>query len=547
MQPSELQKKSYHFHSLSRIMLIIGIVAFANVLLSSVSWRLDLTANRQFTLSQPTKNIIQKLKNPATIKVFFSKQVPQHLLSIKQDTEDLMAEYGRIGKNNIIIQYIDPKGDESLAAEAAKLGIPEIRFNTYEQEKIEVTTGYAGIALLYGEKIESIPVIQDTNSLEYDITVAIQKMARDSTPIIGITTEHGESLPTEVQQALGKQYEIKSINIKSGDLIPENVLTFLIAGPTQAFTEREKFVLDQFIMRGGRLIILASGTAMNEQYLQTSVNDTGLNTILGEYGVIINSDTVIDPLSNEILAFGSGFFQVVQPYPAWPKIIAEGLNQDNPITARLQYLTMPWPSSLKVSQEKNTKDTKIIELAKTSPKSFSVPAGATPLIPEALAQFKPSGQGSKTIAVMIQGRIASAFTGKNIPPKNTEQPTSDATKKTKIAVETKIDENILTSVDNGGLVVIADSKFLTPDIINRAPENFILLANTVDALSQDQSLVEIRSRSIINRPIKPLKDKEKIMIKYGNISASAVLSVIVGLAFFFRRRKKDRLAISRYA
>lgn len=539
---TEQQKTTYHFHSFSRVLLTIGIVVAINVLLAGVPLRLDLTAEKQFTLSATTKKTMQELKNPVTIKLFYSKEFPSYLLGLRQDTEDLLAEYRRLSKNNIIVEKYEfnPSTDTEIASQAESLGIQWFEVSNMGREKLEISRVYLGLAILFGEKKEVIPVIQSTDNMEYELTVAIKKMTLEKSLKIGVTTGHGESFSDQVRQNLSKQYQVDDVALAGLDRVPEDVATLIVAGPTQDFTEWEKFLIDQFIMRNGRLILLQDGLQINDQYLMGTANNLALNSILKSYGLKVNADAVIDPVANEFLAFGNGMTQLIRPYQAWPKVTGPGLNSDNPITAKLQTMTFPWPSSVTVlPAEFSGEETKIIELAKTTPKSFVLTDAQIMLFPDSLDKAKPTEQKSQLIALLVQGKIKSAYS-------NTQAPSKDAGQSDKNVKATTKPE-VLTSTNEGAILVVGSSRFLNTTYIPQLQTNYVFLANALDALSQDPSLIEMRSRSITDRPIKQdLTDNQKQQIKFGNIAASAILSIIVGLFFYYKRARNNYSALKKY-
>lgn len=539
----KMQKTIYHYHSTTRILLVFGIIIVINILLGAFSFRLDLTKEKQYTLAKPTKDMIRGLKNPITIKMFMSKNIPEFLLGTRQDIMDLLTEYKKIGTSNVIIEYLDPKQSTDIANEANSYGIVEIQFNTFGQEKFEISSGYFGLAILYQDKSEPLPVIQNTDNLEYDITAAIQKLAREKIPVLGIMSGHGENLDQNIRRELEKLYTLKDVSVIDGTMVEPDVDIILIIGPTQTFSQRELFVMDQHVMAGKSLIVLADGVLINKDFFTGNPNNINVNTLLNSYGVSLNSDVVIDLLSQEALQFRSGFFVLIRPYPAWPKIIGRGLDSKNPITSKLRSLTFPWPSSLTILPPKDNTSRQITELLKTSPQSYTLSNETIILNPEALEQQGPATKQSYTLAALISGTLQSAFTGKEIPQKgnNGEKNVN------KSLQSTLAEEPVLTTTDQAKILVVSSAQFLQTNLFAQSPENFIFFANALDAMAQGQSLIEIRSRNAGARPIKNLSDAQKNIIRYTNILSGAILSLLVGAIFYLKRKRAGKRAQEIYS
>ncbi|HLD22012.1 MAG TPA: Gldg family protein [Patescibacteria group bacterium] len=517
-----LGRRHRSIHTYSQPLLVIAIAVILNMLLSPINIRLDVTAGKQYTLSKASRTIVEHVEDPVTVKVFFSKKVPQDLLALRRDVEDMMKEYKRIGGKNVIIEFLDPKPQSDVENEAEKYGIPAIQFNVTSKEKFEVSSGYAGMVLLYQDTQETIPIISDTNNLEYTMTAAIQKMTRNEIPAIAFLSDHEVAKTQQVQQYLSQQFNVSSTTVDT----LENVQNIVIAGPKKEFSDEEQYAIDQFVMRGGNLFVLIDGMNVSEQLGQIQPNKTGIEKILEAYGVIVNQDLVADFASPETIRMGgSGSYQVVQAYPLWPRLVSSGFNNENPISSRLQQTTIPWVSSLSLH---GSDQTSVTALAKTSSQSFGF-TDLTSISPEAIRTPDSNSLQEQVVAALISGTIKSAFT-------NREKPTS-------------VDSSQFVSETTSARVfVVGNSRFISDDLLQQGSiENALLFVNAVDALTQDNSLISIRSRNALNRPIDPLSDTKKTVLKYGNIFSSVIIVLIIAATSFFVRKRKDLKARKMYA
>ena len=132
-----------------------------------------------------------------------------------------------------------------------------MQINVIEKDKAEIANVYMGIAILYADKKEVLPVVQTTANLEYDLTSAILKVTSKEIKTLGFLTGHDEldvfgQAFGPLRQELSKQYDVRKVPIEADKAIDADVATLVVAGPKKELTEREKYEIDQFIMRGGR-------------------------------------------------------------------------------------------------------------------------------------------------------------------------------------------------------------------------------------------------------------------------------------------------------
>ena len=175
----------YGGNTLAFILVVFGIVALINFLSSRRFIRADLTADKRYTISQSTKSVLDRLDDIVTIDVYFSRQPPR-VAQIRQSVRDMLDEYRAFSKN-LEINFIDPAtGDEALKQKLRFMGIPEVQVNVIEKDKAELANVYMGIAILYEDKKEVLPVVQTTSNLEYDLTSAILKVTSTEVKTVGL-------------------------------------------------------------------------------------------------------------------------------------------------------------------------------------------------------------------------------------------------------------------------------------------------------------------------------------------------------------------------
>ncbi len=149
------------------VIIVIGILIVLNFFSYQIFYRWDLTQNKDYSISKVSKKTVSDLKDVVNIKVYFSKDLPSQFINLRQEVADILDEYVNYSNGNIRIEFIDPKKDSQTEQELAMLGIPQLQFNVLEKDKYQVVNGYLGIAVKYGDKTQTIPVVEDTRDLEY--------------------------------------------------------------------------------------------------------------------------------------------------------------------------------------------------------------------------------------------------------------------------------------------------------------------------------------------------------------------------------------------
>ena len=534
----------YGGNTLAFILVIFGIVVLVNFLSSRRFIRADLTAEKRYTISQSTKKVLNRLDDIVTIDAYFSRQ-PSRVAQIRQSVRDMLEEYRAFSKN-LQINFIDPAAEDEAEKQKLRfMGIPEVQVNVIEKDKAEVANVYMGIAVLYEDKKEVLPVVQTTATLEYDLTSAILKVTSEEVKTVGFLSGHDEmdvfnQAFSPLRQELSKQYNVRKVPIEGGQAIDADVATLIIAGPKKELTEREKYEIDQFIMRGGRTLFLIDPILIQYEGLSVNPLKTGLNDLLEHYGVKLNDNLVLDVSMGQI-TYSQGFMTVSTGYAYFIKVLkeyryrtgetSEGLSKDSIITNQLESLTLHWASSLELLSQEDA-SVEAIALAKTSRGGWTAQSPYN--ISPTNRQFQPpaSMQQAHTVAVSLSGAFKSFYAGKAIPP--VEYSESDETVTAKPAEEERTTK---TDSETTQIVVVGNSQFLQQG--QRDAQLFFL--NTVDWLTLGEELINIRSHGATNRPLKEVSESEKFFLKFISIAGVPLLVIAFGLVRFFLRRRAKRL------
>jgi len=483
------------------IIIVIGILIMVNFFSYNIFYRFDITENRDYSISQASKKAVASLKDIVNIKVYFSSNLPSQYLNLRQEVSDILDEYVSFAGGQVRVEFIDPGDDETTKQDLYMAGIPELQFNVLEKDKYQVVNGYLGLAVKYGEKSQVLPVVDSTHDFEYQITSAIKKITSDRLAKIGFWQGNGASPETAnsaIISRLNEVYDVAIVNFAADKKIPNNLDTLIIIGPRENFSDEELKAIDDFLIGGGSLVVLADGVTVS-QGLEAKANDTGLNKILAGYGAKLNNDLILD-VNNGMASFSQGFVTFSTNYPYWPKVVKSGFDQNNIAVARLEGLVLPWASSISLDAQK-TKDLKISILASSSERAMAV-ADNFQLSPQ--AEIANGPREKFNLAVSLAGEFTSAFSQSN---------------------------------GSGRLILVGDSDFISDNFLRNYPDNLVFLQNVVDSFSLGDDLIAIRSKGITERPLKEISEPVKAAIRYVNIFGLTVIVILFGLARYFLRRR----------
>ncbi len=322
---------------ISTINLIIAIVLLNIVLGYYQFWRVDLTSNKIHSLSASTKKIVRELPDLVNIKVFLTQDLPPEARVVATNLKTILEEIGRLNRNKLTVSYVDPNKDENGKQEAQTLGIQPLQFSTVKSDKFEIQTGYFGLALIYGDRQEVLPVAGDTGNLEYFLMSAIKKLINPTTPTVAIRDNNGTG--TEILRAvLGKTYKLAEEK-EAGVLV--------MVGIGGKIDNKKMNELRNQLSNGQGWIVLADKMEIGNGLSMTKVENKELEQLLGEYGIEIESKLVMDQ-SSVIASFRGQNGTFLTKYPYWITVRTENVNTEIPVMSGLNSLMLPWASPLKV-------------------------------------------------------------------------------------------------------------------------------------------------------------------------------------------------------
>lgn len=474
--------------------LIIGILILVNLLSNEFHFRIDLTDEKQYTLSQATKDILKNLEEPVTVKAYFSKDLPAHILKTRQDFQELLIEYSNRADGNVLYEFINPNEKEATENDAVQNGIQPVMINIREKDQMKQQKAFLGATLSLGEKKEVIPFIQPGTAMEYELSTAIKKISLDSKATIGLLQGHGEPSRSQIGQLdeqLSVLYDVKEITLTDTTDIPEEVKTLAIIRPTDSIPLSQLDKLDLFLARGGKILIAMNRVNGNLQNSYGSALSIGLEGWLARKGIEVEDNFVVDAKCGSVtLQQQQGFF-TMQSQIAFPYIPRVGSFADHPISTGLENVLFEFVSSLKYSGD-TTK--RFIPIAFSSEKSNALKA------PQYFDIQKKWTEADLPLSNLV---LAAAVEG----PLSGSKPSK--------------------------LVIIADGDFVINGPGQQArrlqPDNVNLISNAIDWLSDDTGLISLRTKGVTSRPIDELDDATKTILKYINFLVPVLLVMGYGV------------------
>jgi len=476
------------------ILLVAGILILVNVISENWFARLDFTEDNRYTLSDATKNIVEDIPEPVTVKAYFSEDVPQSVRKVKSDFKDLLEEYAAISHGMLVFEFINPSEDEKIEQEAMQSGIQPILINQREKDQVKQQKAYLGAVIEMGDKMDVIPVIQPGAAMEYALSKSLKKVSISDKPVVGLLQGHGEPSLAAMQQARAElqiMYDLQEVTLNDTVNELEKYESVAIVAPKDSFPQSHLQQLSNYLDNGGNLLIAINRVQGNLQQGSGESISTGLESWLADYGVQVSNNFVIDASCGNVQVRqnnGAFSFSTVVDFPYLPVI---NHFEDHPVTTGLESTILPFASPLAY-----TGDTTIhyVALAKSSDNSGTAPASTVFNIEKRWNKNDFPEKGL-VVAAALEGQF-----GKTAKAR---------------------------------MVVIGDGDFIVNGEGRGAQQlqadNVSLFVNAMDWLADDTGLIALRTKGVTDRPLDQLEDGQKAFLKYLNFLLPLILIVVYGI------------------
>ena len=494
------------------------IVVLLNLVLGAPRARLDLTQGKLYTLSEGTRSVLGKLEAPVKIRLYFNQgaEVPLPVKAYGRRVEDMLAEFRQAGRGKVLVEKLDPEPDSEAEDSATLEGVEAQTSGTGDKF-------YLGASISYADQKIALPALALDREplLEYDLTRAIARATTATKPVVGVMSalpvfgmppsQFTGGQPMEPQvfiSELRRDYTVKRVSLDA-ERIDDDIKVMLVIHP-RGIGDKAQYALDQFVLRGGKLIAFLDPNAYFDQ--MGSMGGGGgtpssLDKLLKAWGLAFDSGKVV--LDMRYLT-GAG----ARSLPTLLSLNDSAFAPNDIATARLGSLLMPFAG---VFTGKPAAGLNEAVLMKTSSYSQLVDSfAATTQGEAAIRNFKPSGT-EYPLAVRLTGKFKTAFPeGKPKPDEKGDRKAAPVK-----TAETKDEPAPLkeSSADNA-VVLVGDSDFINDGAAVQIQEifgqriviprngNIAFAQALVDQFAGDPDLIKLRSRASAARPFVRIRDME---------------------------------------
>ena len=509
-------------YSLIGVIAVLIIIVAINLLGGFLKFRSDLTENKLYTLSDGTKKILNKLDTDVVVRFYFSKDtasMPVPLRTYAQEVQDLLDEYQQYSHGKVKIIKLDPKPDSDAEDSANLDGI--------EGQAVDLNDKvYLGIAVSCLDAKTTIPYLSPDrgNLLEYDLSRAISSVANPKKAVIGVMSAlpvtGRESSPMMMQRRqqpsqpwiflneLKQNYVVRDVPLTT-DKIEDDVSVLVVVHP-QGIADVAQFAIDQFLLRGGKMVALLDPYSFVEvqsagQYGGGAGYDSTLSKLLPAWG--------IDYSVKKLIADPTFATQVqrendVQSDPTILSVTSDGINKEDALGAAVSDLLMPFAGALIGKPAEGLKEDVLV---KSSTQAGLIDVSLLQAGPDAIRKELKSANTAYPIAIRLTGKFKTAFPEGKPESKPAEEPTP--TPQAAASPSPATNEAPLKEGKSEGVVIlVGDSDFAYDAIAGRAQQvlaqtvfvpsngNLNFIQSSVEQLAGDSDLIGIRSRASGNRP-----------------------------------------------
>lgn len=517
-------------YSAAGVIAIFVILVLVNFVLGAFKQRLDLTEGGLYTLSEGTRSILGKLEAPVKIRFYFTRgdqNVPLPIKGFARRAEDLLAEFQQAASGRVLVEKLDPQPDTDAEDSA-----------TLEGVEAQVTPAgdrfYFGLSVSYADQKIAIPALSLDREqlLEYDLARAIARATRTERPVIGVMSPlalfGGRGIPQMGVPPSDKQVFISELErdfvVKRVDFntkrIDEDIKVLLLVHPRGIGDETE-YALDQYVLRGGKLIAMLDPYAYFDILpgAQEGGTSSNLESLLKAWGLAMDSTKVVKDMK---FLSGAGPRQMSTVL----SLNNEAFSPDDVSTSRLGFTMLPMVGAFTGTAVPGLKQTVLMKTSTFS--ELADMSTATAQGEASVRGFKPSGL-EYPIALKLTGRFKTAFAEGRPAAKDAKdgkRAAKDGKRLTKGA-QAKVSEAkapeapaLAESKEDNAVVLIADSDFINDGaavniqeifgqrIVVPANSNLAFAQALVEQFAGDPALIDVRTRAIAARPFTVIREME---------------------------------------
>lgn len=554
-----------------RLLILLAILVGVNLLASRFHYGLDLTKEKRFTLSNSSKKLLRRMEDVAVIEVYLEgKNHPPEFQRLKDAVRERLQSIKEYAGSHVSYRFVDPfagKSEKELSAiyrDFAARGMAGMNIARNEKERSVTQLMIPYAAVKYKDKEIPVQLFEDyigmnsaervtysESTLEYKFVNAINQASKPDKPRIGYIMGNGEQLGFHTYDAvrsLAAYYHIDTLDLDMRR-ISSMYSAIVICKPTVPFSEKQKFVLDQYIVHGGNVLLMADGMVASmdsfrssEQFVAVD-NDLNLGDQFFRYGVRINNNIIEDLRCAQIRLqdrkLDGEYVNVMKPWYYFPVFVP---SSSHPIVKNMDAILSKFTSSIDTLPAPGIRKTVLLETSQ-----YSRPALSPVRVSLSMTRFTPKAElfnkGFMPTAVLLEGKFPSVFEGR-LPGDfmrlldSLKQPfTAQGEKEAKIIVVSDGDIMLNSVSDRSGPLPMG---FSYDEGIRYANKNFFL--NCVEYLTDTSGILEARSKDVRVR----LLDGERVA---NEKTKWQMVNIIIPIAFvlvfascyiFFRKRRYEK-------
>ena len=492
--------------SLITLLLLLATIVLVNMLAQRYKFRLDLTADKRYTLSPATLELLHGLPETVTVTAYFTKDLPPELAVVRQDFKDLLVEYADRSSGKLVFEFEDPGSSDAIMATAVKEGVRPLLAQTRSKDRSENIQVLMGAVVRMSTFKAVIPALQKGPGMEWTLSSAIAQAGRFEKPLIGVLQGHHEpSLQAldELAVQLNAQYDVEATAIYDSFPINERFTSLLIIDPKDSIPVQHLKRIDEYMAKGHG-VILAYGAVASDLAVSPEVHmrDIGIMPWLVEHGLQVGPGVVVDKQSGEVGVTQSGMRSTISlQFPFYPMM--EGFS-DHPVAHGLDLVMFQFASPITFVGDST--QLHYSPILSTGPKSNVLP---TPLTIDLRKTW-----GDAEFPLGPQVVAAAVETPDSIPSR---------------------------------MVVFSNGNFCTGDQGGQQSQlpkgNLDLMVNAVDWVTGNTHLLSIRGREKEYRPIIDPGETRRAALKWLNLLLPIALVLLYGLfrVQWRRRQRKQRM------
>ncbi len=570
------QYKRNRRRSLLRLLLLVVIIVLVNILIAGFFFRIDLTQEKRFSISTPTKELMNSQEDILFFRVYLGGDLTPNMKRLQQAATEMLDQFKNYGGDNIQYDVFDPfsipdeNNKSAFIKQLEEKGVFSVQFFESATDETSVKYVFPFVTITYKDQEISFPLVDrgsmplpltpdsdpsvSISLLEYNFTKAIRQLTEDDKPYIAFIAGHGELNRLELNDiagSLNELYNVTQIDLEDDSTfeIPSQCKAIIIAKPLIGFSLKGKYIIDQYIMQGGNVLwmvdpVIAEFDSLYSGNGQFMAIDRELNITdqMIQYGARINSNIVQDKQSTHInvpVANSENF--VPRPWPYNP--VLNNYNPDNPISKNVDAVEGKFVSTVDTMQVTGIKKTVLLSTSGLS-RYINVPARVNfNIVNEKLAPTDAQyNKPNLPVAVLLEGEFPSAFrslkpTAAQLHNAGYGYPDAGFLEKGKPAKQIMIGDGDLVKnfIDKSGKPDLLGINYIERYIYGN--KDFAM--NCIEYLCDRNGLIETRAKEVKLRPLDDKRSGEnRIQWQLLNMIAPLVLLYLFsGIYNYIRNRK----------